>query len=405
MTTRADAYGSGVSAATHYRTAMIDGVRVFYREAGPKDAPVVLLLHGFPSSSRMFRDLIPRLSDAYHVIAPDYPAFGHSAVPDRSAFGYTFDHLADVVDGLLGQLGIGRFAIYVMDFGAPVGFRLALKHPERLSAIIVQNAPLYPEEPRGWWATLGQYWADGSAAHRQAARSYLDREGLRGQYLSGVQDPSLIDPDNWVIDKALIDRPGVNEIMLDLLYDIRNQAPTFKAMQEFLRDRRPPTLVATGANDEIFPEEVVPADPHRPPGRRVPRAPDRPLRARGQGSRDRRADAGLPGTHRATRWVRSNSPRLQRPCATDLAYRVRAVPSVPVPGQLNFFSTERPWVPPSKTRETLPLEYLVTTTTRVPAGTPEQAIQDVKARDAARASEPAPQGIHPAAVAFAAAPG
>ena len=144
---------------------------------------------------------------------------------------------------------------------------LALRHPERLSAIIVQNAPLYPWEPRGWWATLGQYWADGSAEHSDAARSYLDRDGLRGQYLSGVQDPSRIDPDDWVIDKALIDRPGVDEIMLDLLYDIGNQVPVFKAMQEFLRDRRPPTLVATGADDEIFPEEARPADPHRPPGR------------------------------------------------------------------------------------------------------------------------------------------
>ena len=240
----------------HYRTAAVGGVNVFYREAGPDSRPVVLLLHGFPSSSRMFRDLIPRLSDAYRVIAPDYPAFGHSAVPGRSAFGYTLDHLADVVDGLLEQLGIGTFAIYVMDFGAPVGFRLALRHPERLSAIIAQNAPLYPEQPRGWWATLGQYWADGSAAHRQASRSYLDLDGLRGQYLSGVQDPSLIDPDNWVIDKALIDRPGVDEIMLDLLYDIPNQAPTFKAMQLFLREHRPPVLVATGANAEIFPEEV-----------------------------------------------------------------------------------------------------------------------------------------------------
>jgi pimeloyl-ACP methyl ester carboxylesterase len=241
----------------HYRTAAVGGVNVFYREAGPKDAPVVLLLHGFPSSSRMFRDLIPRLADAYHLIAPDYPAFGHSAVPDRSAFGYTFDHLAGVIDGLLGQLGIDKFAIYVMDFGAAVGFRLALRHPERLSAIIVQNAPLYPWEPRGWWATLGRYWADGSAAHRHAARAYLDRDGLRGQYLSGVQDPSLIDPDNWVIDKALIDRPGVDEIMLDLLSDIPNQVPVFTAMQQFLRDRRPPTLVATGAGDEIFPEQAV----------------------------------------------------------------------------------------------------------------------------------------------------
>src|SRR5262249_14784733 len=240
----------------HYRTAAVGGVNVFYREAGPDSGPVVLLLHGFPSSSRMFRDLIPPLSDAYRIIAPDYPAFGHSAVPDRSAVGYTFDHLADVVDGLLEQLGIAEFAIYVMDFGAAVGFRLALRHPERLSAIIVQNAPLYPWEPRGWWATLRPYSADGAAQHPHAARSYLELGELRGQYLSGVQDPSRIDPDNWVIDKALIDRPGVHEIMLDLLYDIRNQAPLFKAVQEFLRNRRPRTLVATGANDEIFPDEA-----------------------------------------------------------------------------------------------------------------------------------------------------
>ena len=298
----------------HYRTAAVGGVNVFYREAGPDGGPVVLLLHGFPSSSRMFRDLIPRLSDAYRVIAPDYPAFGHSAVPGRSAFGYTFDHLAGVVDGLLGQLGIGTFAIYVMDFGAAVGFRLALRHPERLSAIIVQNAPLHPWEPRGWWATLGQYWADGSAAHRHAARSYLDRDGLRGQYLSGVQDPSRIDPDNWVIDKALIDRPGVDEIMLDLLYDIPNQAPTFTAMQEFLRERRPPDAGGHRGQRRDLPRTGRPADPHRPPRRRIPRAADRPLRAGGQGSRDRRADAGLPGTDRATRITASPSrPRPGRP--------------------------------------------------------------------------------------------
>jgi pimeloyl-ACP methyl ester carboxylesterase len=248
---------AGNSQAVHYRYADVSGIRVFYREAGPASAPVVLLLHGFPTSSRMYRDLIPRLSDAYHVIAPDYPGFGHSAVPERSAFGYTFDHLADIVDGLLDELRIGDFAVYVMDFGAPVGFRLALRHPERLTAVIAQNAPLYPEEPKGWWATLGRYWADGSEASRKASRSYLEAEGLRNQYVYGVQDATAIDPDSWVIDKALIDRPGVDEIMLDLLYDIRNNVPTFKAMQELLRERRPPTLVATGANDEIFPEEVV----------------------------------------------------------------------------------------------------------------------------------------------------
>jgi pimeloyl-ACP methyl ester carboxylesterase len=241
----------------HYRNAVVGGVDVGYREAGPPDAPVLLLLHGFPSSSRMFRDLIPQLADEYHIIAPDYPAFGHSAVPDRADFAYTFDHLAGMIDKLLDHLGIREFAIYVMEFGGPVGFRLALRHPDRLTAVIAQNAPLYPEEPRGWWATLGRYWADGSAEHREDSRAYLELDGLRGQYLYGVRDPSVIDPDNWIIDKALIDRPGVDEIMLDLLYDIRNNVPTFTAMQELLRDRRPPTLVATGANDEIFPEEIV----------------------------------------------------------------------------------------------------------------------------------------------------
>jgi len=246
-----------VQRETHYHRAEVDGIDVFYRAAGPPDAPVLLLLHGFPTSSRMFRDLIPRLSDAYRVIAPDYPGFGHSGVPDRVDFGYTFDHLADVIDKLLGQLQVGQFAIYVMDFGGPVGFRLALRHPARLTAIIAQNAPLYPEEPRGWWETIGQYWADGSAEHRDAVRASLELDSLRRQYLYGVTDPSRVDPDNWVIDKALIDRPGVDEIMIDLLYDIRNNVPVFEAMQQFIRERRPPTLVATGANDEIFPEPVV----------------------------------------------------------------------------------------------------------------------------------------------------
>ena len=151
----------------YYRSAAVEGVDVFYRKAGAGDAPVVLLLHGFPTSSRMFRNLIPALSDAYRVIAPDYPGFGHSAVPDRTEFGYTFDHLADVMDGLLDRWRIEDFALYVMDFGAPVGFRLALRHPERLSAIIAQNAPLYPEKPQGWW----RLWAGtGQTGPRRTAR-------------------------------------------------------------------------------------------------------------------------------------------------------------------------------------------------------------------------------------------
>jgi pimeloyl-ACP methyl ester carboxylesterase len=243
--------------AAHHRSTVVDGVGIFYREAGPKNAPVVLLLHGFPSSSRMFRNLIPLLSGTYRVIAPDYPGFGHSGVPDPASFSYTFDGLANIVDHLLDQIGVDRFTLYMMDFGAPVGFRLALKYPERVSAIVMQNAPLYPEAPAGWWATLGRYWQDGSPEHRNAARSYLSPETTRAQYLFGVKDPSLIDPDNWTIDQALTGRPGVDEIMLDLLYDIRVNVPVFAAMREFLRIRRTPTLVATGANDEIFPEEVV----------------------------------------------------------------------------------------------------------------------------------------------------
>jgi pimeloyl-ACP methyl ester carboxylesterase len=242
---------------THYRTVAIDGVDVFYREAGPADAPVIVLLHGFPTSSRMYRDLIPLLADEYHLIAPDYPGFGQSAVPGRSSFSYTFDGLAEITGKLLDRLGVGAFVPYMMDFGAPVGFRLALRDPERIPAIVLQNAPLYPEKPEGWWATLGQYWQDGSAAHREASRSYLSLEGMRNQYLVGVEDPTRIDPDTWTIDKLLADRPGVDEIMLDLLYDIRTNVPTFRAMQELIRTRRPPTLVATGTGDEIFPEEAV----------------------------------------------------------------------------------------------------------------------------------------------------
>jgi pimeloyl-ACP methyl ester carboxylesterase len=243
--------------ATHHRSATVDGIDVFYREAGPLDGQVLVLLHGFPSSSRMFRDLIPRLSDTYRLIAPDYPGFGHSAVPDRSEFSYTFDGLADITGKLLSQLGVDRFALYVMDFGAPVGFRLALAHPERLTGLVLQNAPLYPEAPEGWWTTLGEYWNDDTPTKRHAARAYLTPETTRAQYLYGVRDPTLVDPDTWLVDTTLMQRPGVDEIMLDLLHDIKNNKPTFSAMQRLLIDLRLPVMVATGANDEIFPEPVV----------------------------------------------------------------------------------------------------------------------------------------------------
>jgi pimeloyl-ACP methyl ester carboxylesterase len=245
------------TASTRYRSVDVDGIEVFYREAGPSDGPVLILLHGFPSSSRMFRDLIPRLADRYRLIAPDYPGFGHSAVPDRSAFAYTFGGLADITGKLLAQLGVDRFALYVMDFGAPVGFRLALAEPERLTALVLQNAPLYPEAPEGWWATLGEYWNDDTPTNRAAVRAYLTSESIKAQYLYGVTDPTLIDPDTWLVDTTLLQRPGVDEIMLDLLHDIKNNKPTFSAMQRLLIDQHAPVMVATGANDEIFPEPVV----------------------------------------------------------------------------------------------------------------------------------------------------
>jgi pimeloyl-ACP methyl ester carboxylesterase len=256
MTETPTANASTASTTTRYRSAMVDGIDVFYREEGPSDGPVLVLLHGFPSSSRMFRDLIPRLADRYRLIAPDYPAFGHSGVPERSEFAYTFDGLADITSKLLAQLRIDRFALYVMDFGAPVGFRLAIAHPERLTGLILQNAPLYPEAPEGWWATLGQYWNADTPANRAAVRSYLTPESIKAQYLYGVTDPTLIDPDTWLVDTTLLQRPGVDEIMLDLLHDIKNNKATFSAMRRLLIDQHPPVMVATGANDEIFPEPV-----------------------------------------------------------------------------------------------------------------------------------------------------
>ncbi|MDX3852757.1 alpha/beta hydrolase [Streptomyces sp. AK02-01A] len=255
MSTATGARGRTADTATYFRTAKVDGLNVFYREAGPKDAPVVVLLHGFPTSSRMYRDLIPHLSDSYHVIAPDYPGFGHSDTPDRADFTYNFDHVAEVIDDLLGLLGVRRYAVYMMDFGGSIGWRLAVRHPERISAVVLQNAPLYPERGEdGFWKDLIPYWEDGSAEHRDVARSYVTLECTRDQYLDGVSDPSLNDPDCWLIDQALLDRPGVDEIMLDFLYDISLQEAVFSAAKEFLRKDQPPALIATGANDSVFPE-------------------------------------------------------------------------------------------------------------------------------------------------------
>jgi pimeloyl-ACP methyl ester carboxylesterase len=238
---------------TFHRSAMVDGVRMFYREAGPADGPVVLLLHGFPTSSHMFRNLMPLLADKYRVIAPDYPGFGQSDAPDRRQFDYGFGKYADMVDALLGQLDARRYAMYVMDYGAPVGYRLALKHPERVSALIVQNGNAYQEGLTEFWDPMRKYWASGSAKDREALSGLVALEATRFQYTDGVRDLSRIDPDNWTLDQALLDRPGNKEIQLELFYDYRTNVPLYPQFQQFFRDRKPPTLIVWGGNDKIFP--------------------------------------------------------------------------------------------------------------------------------------------------------
>jgi pimeloyl-ACP methyl ester carboxylesterase len=240
---------------THYKTAIVDGVSVFYREAGPADGPVVLLLHGFPTSSHMFRNLIQALADRYHVIAPDYPGFGDSAAPDHTQFAYTFAHYADLVDGLVEQLGAKRYAMYVMDYGAPVGYRLALKHPERVMALIVQNGNAYEEGLKAFWDPIKAYWADGSQAHRDALSFLVLPATTKFQYTDGVSDLTRIDPDNWLHDQVLLDRPGNKDIQLDLFHDYGSNVPLYPQFQAFFRERKPPTLIVWGKNDKIFPAD------------------------------------------------------------------------------------------------------------------------------------------------------
>jgi pimeloyl-ACP methyl ester carboxylesterase len=241
--------------ATTYRTVDVDGLQIFYREAGPKDAPHVLLLHGFPTSSHMFRNLMPALADRFHLIAPDYPGFGNSSMPKADEFDYTFDRLAEVIETFTARIGLEKYALYVQDYGAPIGFRLAAKHPERVRALVVQNGNAYEDGLREFWQPLKAYWREPSDALRQALAKFLEPDATKWQYTHGVRRPERISPDNWLLDQALLDRPGNKEIQLQLFYSYGSNLALYPKWHEYFRRHQPPTLIVWGKNDQIFPAE------------------------------------------------------------------------------------------------------------------------------------------------------
>lgn len=240
---------------TKHKVVDVDGLRIFYREAGPEDAPKLLLLHGFPTSSHMFRNLIPKLSDRFHLVAPDYPGYGNSSMPSPDEFEYSFDRLAEVIEKFTGKIGFGSYSLYLMDYGAPVGYRLAVKHPERVEALIVQNGNAYEEGLREFWDPIKAYWKDKTAANADALRKLLTIDATKWQYTDGVRNIEAISPDNWMIDQHLLDRPGNNDIQLRLFHDYGSNPPLYPKWQEYFRKYQPPTLVVWGKNDFIFPAE------------------------------------------------------------------------------------------------------------------------------------------------------
>ncbi len=269
---------SAHSYPTLHKTIDVDGLQIFYREAGPLDAPVILLLHGFPTSSHMFRNLIPQLSDRFHVVAPDYPGYGNSSMPKVDEFDYSFDNLAKIMESFIQKLRLQKYSLYLMDYGAPVGFRLAVSHPERVEALIIQNGNAYVEGiNNNFWEPIKEYWKDRAAinkgldnefwknvkaAYKQpnmsnedALRFLITLDATQWQYTNGVRNKEMISPDNWHVTQRLLDRPGNEAIQLQLFYSYGSNPPLYPKWQAYMREHQPPTLLVWGKNDEIFPAE------------------------------------------------------------------------------------------------------------------------------------------------------
>lgn len=243
---------ASVAATVHYRRVNVNGINIFYREAGPVGAPVVLLLHGYPTSSHMFRNLIPMLSEKYHVIAPDLPGFGYTDVPEAAQFNYTFANLAKTMQGFIDGLKIKRFAVYVFDYGAPTGYRLALANPEKITGIISQNGNAYVEGLSEGWNPIQRYWENDTPANREALKAFLTHDATKFQYLTGVSDPSLIAPETYTLDQYFLDRPGMTEIQLDFLKDYKSNVALYPKFQEYFRTYKPKILAVWGNKDPFF---------------------------------------------------------------------------------------------------------------------------------------------------------
>jgi pimeloyl-ACP methyl ester carboxylesterase len=238
----------------HYKTVGVGDVDIFYREAGAKTSPVLLLLHGFPTSSNMFRNVIGRLAKSFRVIAPDYPGYGFSSMPDHKSFSYNFENMAKIMLEFTEKLELSKYIVYLMDYGAPIGLRMALKNPDKIAGLIVQNGNAYEEGLRDFWIPMKKYWAEPSAENFKGL--FLSDPGAaKWQYTEGVPDVSLVDPSTWTLDQVGLDHPGNPEIQLDMLYDYRTNLPLYPDFQAFFRKYQPPTLIVWGKNDTVFPTE------------------------------------------------------------------------------------------------------------------------------------------------------